>query len=309
MRILVLSLLALAPTSTALAQGTIQWLTDPRTAIQQAQASGRPMMVYVRASSSERSDEDDVDRDHQKSFRDPRVLQIAASFVPLRLSASRDRQILGDFGLSQSASMEMAFVTPEGEPLGPTLSAGGIGQPDSLAKRLRQALDAYGVKIYNKELKPVLEDKDARPDAIKQALGRTADIGVRSADRDVSAILERDPLEASVKNAALTTLATLSTPTAAKALLKQARKEDAVAIKQLERLTPVGAEALLDELIDKDGKVDFIAYNAVVRAMRIAGPKPKKFFESASAEAVKKETERVRGLAKGVIEDWKKNNE
>ncbi len=309
MRTLLATFSVLAAALAAHAQGTVQWQTDPRTAIAQAKATGKPLMVYVRASSSERSGDDDVDRDHQRSFRDQRVLRIAASFIPLRLSASRDRAILGEFGLSQSASMEMAFVSPDGESLGPTLSAGGIGQPESLAKRLRQALDAYGTKIYQKELKPIIEDKDAKTDALRDALNRVAELGVRAADRDVIAVLERETLAPPVRNAALAALAALSTPASAKHLLKLAREDDATALKQLEKLTPIGAEPLLDEITDKDGNVDFVAYNAVARSCRVAAPKPKKFFENAAPAVAAKEVERVVGLARTAIQNWKRDNE
>ncbi len=94
----------------------IPWRTDPRQAVSEAQRTLRPIMVYVLAGSEDR--DNNLQNAPRWALADPRVVPLAQRFIPLRLSRSADRDVLRDFGLSETANMMMSFVTPDGKHLG-----------------------------------------------------------------------------------------------------------------------------------------------------------------------------------------------
>jgi len=280
----------------------INWGTDPREAVHAAQRYGRPLMVYVLASSQNR--DDDLERAQKRALSDARVLQRAKNYVPLRLSRSRHRNILKDFGLPTHANMMMSFVTPDGEVLG-TLGAQGVGQVDSLVQKLKLVFNTYRKKVYDGRVKPILDDADAKPADIKQALALIDEFEIDSADKDVVALLDRKRLSKVLRKQACGTLAALSTQTAVTKLLELVDAGDADATDALSKCTPPAAEMMLSKLEADAEAFNYAVYKAVTRICRIRSVKPARYFEKASERLKQSEVERVTRLVQMNAQRWR----
>jgi hypothetical protein len=283
-------------------ESPIPWRTDPQQAVREAQASKRPLMVYVLASTKDR--DNDVEREQKQALSSPRVLRLAQRFVPLRLSRSMHRDLLKGFGLPESANMMMSFVTPNGEVLG-TLGAGGVAQVDSLAQKLAGAFDVYTKQLLDTEVKPKLANPEAKPAELKQALGLVQEFSIAAADEELIKLLERPRLDSSVRVMVCDTLAGLSTKTAINNLLELYRGGDASAAKALEKCTPAGAELLLSELNAEAEPFDYSLYKAVTQSCGIRNIKPARFFEKGSAKLKEQELDRIRKLVHDAAQRWK----
>lgn len=306
-----LTLTLLFGTTLAVAQyNSIRWGTDPRAAVAEAQRTMRPLMVYARPSSHERND--DIENDQKRAFRDPRVLRLAERFVTLRLSHSQHRDLLKEFGLPDRASLEMSFVMPDGFVLG-RLSVGGVAQTDSLVQKLTLVLQAHRQRLFEKEVKPKLENAEAKPDELKLALQLVGQFRMTVADGSVAGLLDREKLTPEVRLLACDVLAALSTKAAVTKLLELSRVGDELATKALEKCTPAGAELMLVELRPAGtptatGDVepfDYPVYKAVTKICRIRQVKPARFFEKASARVQEQELERIRKLVTDAAQRWK----
>ncbi len=298
---------ALAVTSVATAQQeAIRWRAAPREAVNEAKQTLRPLMVYVLAGTEYRDDK--LERDQKRALADPRVAKLAERFIPLKLSRSQHREYLKEFGFAESANMEMSFVTPDGEVLGPPLSAGGVGNADSLAQTLKLVLQEYGKKPYEAHVRPSLEHADAKPDELKKALKLIDDFRVASADQAVTKLLEREKLDPGVKQMALAALAGLSTKPAVDKLLTLSRAGDDAAAKALAKCTPAGAELMLADLQPDAAPFDYVAYKTAAQICRVRNFKPAGFFERGSARLKADELERVRKLVAAEAQRWRQEN-
>ncbi len=283
----------------------IRWRTNPQEAVNEAKQSLRPLMVYVLAGSQYRDDK--LEREQKRALDDPRVVHLAARTVPLRLSRSQHAKLLPDFGLAEAASMEMSFVAPDGKKLG-DLSAGGVAQVDAIVAKLGTVLKAHGQAVYKEHVQPQLENADAKPADIRKALKLVDEFGIAVADAAVAALLDREKLDAGVRQAACETLAALSTKTAVEKLLALARDGQEPAKKALEKCTPAGAELMVAGLSADQDPFDHTAYKTAAQICRIQDIKPARFFEKSSASLKEKELKRVRDLVSAAAERWKKEN-
>ncbi len=289
-------LLAIA---TAAAQdGGIQWITEPRAAVAQAQRTNHPLMVYVLPSTKDRDKR--IERAQIESLRDPRVLRAAQSFVPLKLSRSVHRDELSEFGLSGSSSMEMSFVSPDGEVLD-TLSAGGVSNARSLAQKLRGAMQLYGGKLYEKQVKPVFKNESAKTSEIKTALELIADFNIVAAEEELIELLDRPRLSKSLLRPAYNALAALSTPGSVTKLVELSREGQKHAQKALTNCTIAGAGLLLAELGEDVAPKDYPIYKAIAEICQVPKPKSTGWFENAKPEMQKEELERVAGIVLAAI--------
>jgi len=286
-------------------QGNINWLTDPKQAVAQAKRTGRPLMVYGMAASKDR--DDDTERYQRRALRDPQVLRLAAEFVPLRLSRSVHRAVLGDFHLPWSGNMMMSFVAPDGTLLG-TLGAGGVAQPKSLASKLRLVLKTYRAKLYKEQVEPVLKDENAKTADIKTALEKLQVLRVTSADKIVIELLERHTLATATRQALLDTLARLSTRGAVTRLLEFEATDKQVA-QALTKCTPAGAEMMLEVLRADKEPFDYDLYSAITRICAIRKTKTQRWFEKAKLRMKEQEVERVANLVRGAARRWKELND
>lgn len=294
----------------ALAQGNLQWVRSADEAVKRAQAQKKPILVYVRLPDDQRPETDDADRDIQRNFRDPRIQKRATMFVPLLLTQSRqNRETITQFGLSATATMELAFVSPDGKPLAPPLATAGARQADSLLQRMGVAITAWGKMVYDAELKPVIADEKAEAAALQKAVRLTGELRVKAADTDLIKLLERENLPGGARTATLDALAALSSKAAIARLVELGRKNDTAAIKALEKATPAGAELLLDELKDKDGNFHYFVYSAITRICGIRDGKQKGYFDNSKPDFYEKELERVRGIVRQQAKVWRDENE
>jgi len=262
-------------------------------------------MVYVLAGSEDR--DNNLQNAQRRALADPRVVRLAQRFIPLRLSRSADRDVLGDFGLPETANMMMSFVTPDGKHLG-DLSGGGISQASSLAAKLLLVYRTYTQQMFEKDLKPKLEDPETRPEELKRTLGIIVEFGIGPADATIAKLLERR-LDAALHDAACNALAALSTKTAIQTLLELSRGGDARATRALESCTPVGAELLLEELKPDAEPFDYVVYKAITKACGIRNVWPERRFERARPREKEQEVERVSGLVREAAARWKEANE
>lgn len=287
----------------ALAQAdAIRWRTDPHQAVAEAQRTLRPLMVYVLPSTKDR--DNDLEREHRAALRDPRVLWQARNFIPLRLSRSQHREVLHEFGHRISANMEMSFVTPDGVILG-TLGANGVGQAASLAQKLTLSFAAFRAKLYEKDVRPPLVKRDAKPGELKQALRLVVELRIVEAEPDVIALLERKRLAKSVVKLIYDALATLSTPDAVAKLLELSARGIEQATKALADCTAVGAEMMLPELKADAPKFNYPVYQAVTRICDIRSTKAERYFEKAKLKLKEREIERVSELVKEAAARWR----
>jgi hypothetical protein len=323
-------ILLLTSATSAVAQQTIQWMRNPQQAVALAQRNNRPLMVWV---ASGRDERDDLERDQKRAFRDPRVIQWSRAFVTLRISPTVHRDLLPQFGLPSRASLELSFVTPDGEKLS-GLSGGAVAQPDSLAKKMMMVLQAFGKRVYEKDVKPVLENEDAKPKELKVAIDTINDLHIVAADKGLVELLDRERLGKSTRKTACEALAQLSTKVAVDKLLELA-KDDPIAAGSLSKCTPAGAEMMLGAMIPTDEPVEkkpaakeaegekpgeegeqekakeepqrfnYPVYKAVTRICRVPKPKPESYFEKAPDDRIAQEVERVSEIVRDVAARWK----
>ncbi|MBP7744497.1 MAG: hypothetical protein KA383_00080 [Phycisphaerae bacterium] len=283
-------------------ESVIQWMTEPQPAIAEARRSYRPLMVYVLASSKDRDDK--LENEQRRALSDPRVLALCQRFVPLKLSRSQHRDILKDFGLPESANMMMSFVTPDGEKLG-DLGASGVAQAGSLASKLRLVLQLYGKKLYETDVKPVLQNPDAKPAELKRALQMVAAFEMSAAEPGVLELVARPKLDAATLGLACDALAQFSSEKAVNALLDLARAGNKPAEKALEQCNPAGAAIMVAGLQTEGQPFDYVAYRAAARICGIKNTKPERYFETAKPQLRQQEIERVTKLVQEAAQRWK----
>ncbi len=288
-------------------QDQIRWQTDPKPAVNEAQKTLRPLMVYVLAGSQYRDDK--LERDQKRALSDPRVVHVAERFIPLKLSRSQHHDVLQQFGLSESANMEMSFVTSDGVTLGAPLSAGGVANADSLVQKMKLVLQEYGKKLYESHVGPVLTKEDAKPEELRNSLKIVQEFQLTAAVPPISDLLGQEKLDASVRTAALETLAVLSTKEAIAKLRPLVQAGDASARKALEKCTPVGAELLLADVQADADPFDYFTYKTATQVIcKVQSIKAATFFEKGSARLKQDELERVRKLVAAEAERWRKRN-
>lgn len=287
----------------ALAQQEIPWRTDARQAVREAQAAKRPLMVYCRGSVKDIDDE--IKHGHRRSLMDPRVLRAASRFVPLRLSRSADREILGEFGLPVTANMMMSFVSHKGEVLG-TLGALGVAQPESLVTKLNLVFEEHAKKLYLSEIRPVLLNAEAAPKDLRDAIDLVRQFGITDADKDLIDLLGGDRLNADVRRSAYQTLAVLSTKPGIEKLLELSWQGDADAANACGLATPEGAELMLGDLTKfPDNAFPYSLYTAIAKACDIRKTRPERWFQNADEKLRTEEIETFSTQVREAAQRWR----
>lgn len=305
-RAVALMLIGLSVGVAAAQTDAIPWRTDPQQAVAEAQRTMRPLMVYVLAASRDR--DNNVEREQRRALADPRVLRQAQNFVPLRLSRSVHRDVLKDFGLPESANMQMSFVAPDGQVLG-DLSAGGVGQPDSLARKLALTFDVFRKKIYDERVKPVLTAADAQPADVTAALRIVVQFRIAAAEADLMTLLDQPQLDAAGRATAYEALAALSTPGAVDKLIELTRAGDTRAAASLEKCTPAAAERVFAQLDPNADPFEYALYKAVTQICGIRNAKAERYFERAKPRMKEQELERVGKLVEQAAQRWREMND
>lgn len=290
----------------AAAQQGVNWITDPGRAAQLAKQANRPIMAWVRDSSEDRAD--DLERDQKRAFQNPMVLKQLRRFVTLRLSQTIHRDVLGQFGFSSTANMELSFVAPDGTVLD-RMAGGAVANPEALASKLRQVFRAFGAKVYEADVKPVFAKEDAEPKALKTALDQVGEFEMQVADKDVAALLDRQTLPKNLRKDAIDALAQLSTQVAVDKLLELARADDSLAEKALLRCTPAGAALLIATLKPDVEPFDYLVYSTAGKICKVPKVLPAKVMEKYTVDKRTEEAQRVKQAVDEVAARWKAENE
>jgi hypothetical protein len=284
----------------------IQWDTDPQRAVAAAQKTKLPLLIYVLAGSKDRDDK--TEQMQRKALDDPRVRRLSQRFICARVSRSAHRDFLQQLHLSPSANMEIFFVAPDGTTLG-DLGPGGVGNADSLCQKMSQVFTYYRQRLFDTELRPILEDKDAKPAELRPALERVRDLIITGADVTVATLLDREGLDAKTAALCYQVLAQLSTKAGVAKLLERSVGGDSDATKALSECTPAAAQIMMAQIKTGDGGVRLDIYRAVGRICRIENLKPDKWWEKSKETLQEKELERIGKLVEDDAERWKKENE
>jgi hypothetical protein len=290
--------------------GIIPWQSEPQRAIQMARSANRPLLVYVVPPVRERVKEgsDKLENRQERAFKDLAVLKQARNFVPLKLMRGTYREANREFGFSEAAGYEIRFVTPDGHALGAVPSS-DVAVAETLAKRIAAAWEEFIRNVYQTQVKPILDKKDATSAELKSALKLVSDFRIVAAEKDVIELLDRERLDAGTRTSIDETLATLSTKDAVAKLLDRARAGDASATKALDKMTPEGAVLLLPELNPGADKFDYFVYRVVTKVAGVKNVKPEKYFQASEAVHKAEEVQRVSDAVKAAAEKWKAQND
>lgn len=304
--LLVLGVLNATAAALGQSQNQIQWRRDPQQAVQEAQAKQMPLVVYCLGTRDDR--DNSLEQAQRRALADPRVLQLLQQYIPLRLSRSRDRAVLSDFGLPPSANMMMSFVAPDGHVLG-QLSANGVAQPDSLRQKLALVFGDYLKYVYQKDFQPIITDKDAKDPDLLKALEVVRKYRIAIAEKDVTELLKRERLKDTVKRQAYRALAAISSQSAVKLVVEQAWVGDELAAAVLDEFTPGGAEFMMEYLKRDNEFFPYPLYKAIATIVKLDRVKPEGFFEKAEARLIKDEVDRLDKRVTTVAKEWKERND
>ena len=295
-------------TAPVLAQGTagIRWQNDPEQAVAQAKNTKLPLMCYVLSGEKDRDEK--VHSKQNRAFADPRVVKLSERFVCLKLSRSGHRDKLAQFHLSPAANMEISFVAPaDGSQLG-DIGPTGVADPVSLAQKMALVFNVHRQRLFDAELKPVLENKDAKPADLLAALGRVRELTILGADATVAALLDAEGLDAKVVASVYDVLAYLSTKASVAKLLERS-PHDPKATEALGKCTPAGAEMMFEQIHGEGDTVRLDVYHAVAKICKISSLKADPWWAKANTTLRNKELERVGKIVADDAKRWKALNE
>ena len=139
-----------------------------------------------------------------------------------------------------------------------------------MAQQMTAAFRKFRKELFERELKPTLESKDARPGDVIKAFRKIEKLLILEADESVVQLAKEGRLKPNVQKQAYGVLATLSTPKCAKALLEAALK-DKLAAQALGRCEAGAAEELIAALDSEDFEEFVVAYEAVVKICKNLG--------------------------------------
>ena len=286
--------------------GGIRWQSDPQQAVAVSQQTQLPLMCYMLGSSDDRDQR--LERDQRRAMADPRVILLSKRFVPVRISRVRHRQFLEQLHLRETDNMKISFVAPDGSELG-DIGSSGIANADALVQKMALVFDFHRQRMFDRELRPVLENKESKPDEIRTALLRVRDFTIVGADATVAALLDRQGIDKGTGTLCYEVLAQLSTKVAVTKLLERSAAGDETATAALTKCTPEAAEMMLEQLVGADGVVRLDIYRAVGKICRVKSVKADRWWEKAKDRLKTKEIERIRGLVETASKQWKAQNE
>jgi hypothetical protein len=293
----------LAPVAGASPQ-QLQWLDSAGEGAAKAKETRWPLLFLV-----PRSDDDD-EREVRipEAFRDPIVSRIISEgFIAVRLRPSTTTQVLlKQLNSSNASPHSIVVATPAGRRVG-AIAARDVADAAKLAEGLTELARAYRVGVYERDLKPAIEEPSASWAGVAEALQVVRSLRIAEADAGVAALLGRDDLDADIRGQIYTTLALLSTERAANALLDAAAKDEAAAA-ALAKCTPAGAEFLLQALdLERPDRLA-LAYAAIAKICAVEQAKPREFWDRADERARFEEIERIRKVVPPAAATWRKEH-
>jgi hypothetical protein len=256
---------------------SIRWSMDVKGSIARAKSTRLPLMFYVIGRSSDRPH--DIEREQKRAFADPLVVQLSQRFIPVKLSRSLYEDLLEKWQVPRQANMWIVFATPDGDKLG-VLDSPGATKADSLAQKMNLSFRLYRQQMFDRELRPKMEDEQAPTADLKIALKTCYDV-----------------------------LAKLSTSACVNELLKRAADGDQQATAALSKCTPGAAEQMLAELGSDDPELHLIVYRAVTKICKVRQPKSDRFWSGKNERIKAEEIDRIKQLVRETARRWKEQYE
>jgi hypothetical protein len=305
------SLLIIAAAASLTAQAAaqtrpIQWLSNINQGIGQAKRAGLPIMFYVSGSGR---DDGDIGDAQQVTFRDPLVGEIARErFVAVRLARStQTKELLAQLGTPTEYGNYIVFVTPEMKLLG-QVQPGQVADARVMAQQMTMAFRKFRTELFERDIKPILEDKEAKPANLTKALKHIQKLLITEADTSVVQFVKERELSNTVRKQAYDALAKLSTQNCAKALL-EAALNDKLAEKALGRCEDGVADALIPSLDAENFNEFVIAYESLVKICGLKGKKSRGFWNGKNQRLIDEELDRVEQAARAAAQNWRQRYE
>ena len=289
----------------ALNAQAVPWIADVEKGMADAKRVGLPVLFYLDTAGADVQESGD---EYEQSFTDQRVgAVVRGRFVPVRLRKSQITEtMLEQMEAKDAAPYSIVVATPTGHLVG-TIPAGQVAKPDALADQLMAMFRKYGTSVFERDLKPVLEDLSAKTDQMIKSLELIDRLLIAEADLSVVQLLDREQLPDDVRKRAYQTLAALSTKRSAQALLAAALHDEAAAA-ALSNCTPDAAETLLPDLDPAKPDVANLVYSAVTRICELDAVRPELFIEDAPEEAQRQEIERVKRAVTQAAHRWREEH-
>lgn len=282
-------------------QNPVQWSGDTRGSVSLARERSLPLLFWV--SGGRDAENDDLEDAQEECFRDPGVVDyIKGHFVPVRVSRSSNVvEAARSLGLPTEHGLYCAVLTPEGK-LVDRMGPGEVGDPAAFSAHLRSAFNAYCDNLYEKDLRPVLEDPASPKADARRAAQTVWRLEIRKADRAMIGLLARPDVTPAERSRLYPALAALGTELCVSTLLESADPKAAAALAR----APLGVlEWIIPQLPGDEGAVgakQMAAYRAAMQIARAGAPRAEAWWEKAKVEDRRKELERLKERARTVLE-------
>lgn len=272
-------------------QASINWIEDSEAGVAAAQKSTLPILFLVLP----RPEPEAKDKNEAaESFDDPAVIRLVGErFVAVRLKRSREAEVLlKRLNAANAADGSVVIATPRGVGVD-IIATNDVQNAERLAQKLEEAFGKYQAKILANLVAPILDNEDAKPEALLESLRLVKKLGLSGADKAIADLLDRKNLTDDVRASVYDTLAALSTERAIHRLF-DAALQDTKAADALRLCTPTGATALLPALKLGDRKRLALAYDVLVTICSIDEAKPAAFWQDDDKTSQKAEIERIK---------------
>jgi hypothetical protein len=283
---------------------SVKWARNAQQAIAQAKKSKLPLMFFIEGDSQRRDQR--LDDDRRKAFKDQRVIYASRRFVSANVvrSDSRLRSLFAKLQVPAQANMMAVFATPDGVKID---SFSAVHQPDTFAQKMTLVFNAYRNRLFDNEIKAVLNDRKTKTATIKKALKVIEKFDIVKADAAVIAVLDRWKSDLAVSKQGFAALAALSTKPCVDYLFAKAAtgRHGQAAAAALAKCTPEAAELMLPMLKDDDPDTMLLAYNTVTKICKVKKPKPDRFWTGKNENLKRKELDRVRKTVEKSASRWK----
>lgn len=286
------------------AQGKVPWGRNVDAAIRQAQQSGQPLLLYVLDSSDDRNRF--FERDQERVFSDPTVLGLTRRYIPVRVSPSANRDLLDRYGIERRAHMFALLVEPSGDLL-EVLQPSDLRQETITRQKLASTLRRYRDKLFERDIKPLLESPATKPGQLRLALQKIDQFLILSADEAVIKLLDREDLDKTTRRGVYRLLAHLGTDRAVDALLDRVAADEAIE-KALADSTPAAAEHMITTR-DPGNPLWPLVYRTAGRICQVPNLKPDRYWETAPESQRSAEVQRVRRAVEDVSRRWREQYE
>jgi hypothetical protein len=285
------------------AQNPVQWSGSVSQSVDRAAEQSLPLLFWVTGG---RGADDDLSDAQSECFRDPVVVGIVQKhFVPVRVSRSSNViEQAEKLGLPTSHGLYCAVVTFDGKLMG-QMGPDVVADPVAFAAQLNQAYAHFCQDLYERDLRPLLEDPAAPKEKVRLAVQTVWRLGIHQADGAVIAVLNRKDLQPSERSRLYELLASLGTQSCIAALLDRA--DDKAAAAALLKAEPGALDFLIPALPTEDGPVtarQMAAYQSVARICRMPSTISSAWWEKAKPDDRRKELEQLKARAQTVADYW-----